>query len=64
MAEVEVIDRIERRRKWSEAEKVSLLAEVEAAGGKVAQVARATRDLGEPAVQLACCRARGRRGQA
>ena len=40
MAEVEVIDRVERRRKWSEAEKASLLAEVDAAGGKVAVVAR------------------------
>ena len=40
MAEVEVIDRVERRRKWSEAEKAALLAEVAAAGGKVALVAR------------------------
>lgn len=40
MAEVEVIDRVERRRKWSEAEKAALLAEVEAVGGKVALVAR------------------------
>jgi len=40
VAEVEVIDRVERRRKWSEAEKASLLAEVDATGGKVAVVAR------------------------
>ena len=35
-----MIDRGERRRKGSEAEKVLLLAEVEAAGDKVALVAR------------------------
>jgi transposase-like protein len=40
VAEVEVLDRVERRRKWSEAEKVALLAEVDASGGKVAVVAR------------------------
>jgi transposase len=40
VSEVEVIDRVERRRKWSEAEKAALLAEVEAVGGKVALVAR------------------------
>ena len=39
MTEVEMIDRVERRRKWSEAEKAALLAEM-AAGGKVALVAR------------------------
>src|SRR5277367_4080117 len=32
--------RVERRRKWTAEEKVALLAEVEAAGGKVAVVAR------------------------
>lgn len=40
MADVEVLDRVERRRKWSEAEKISQLAEVDASGGKVAVVAR------------------------
>jgi transposase len=40
VAEVEVMDRVERRRKWSEAEKAALLAEVDAAGGKVAVIAR------------------------
>src|SRR5277367_1425522 len=32
--------RVERRRKWTAEEKVALLAEVEAAGGRVAVVAR------------------------
>ncbi len=40
MAEVEVIDRVERRRRWSEAEKAALLAEVEAADGRVSIVAK------------------------
>ena len=40
MAEVEIMARVERRRKWSEAEKAALLAEVEVEGGKVAVVAR------------------------
>ena len=40
MAEVEIIARVERRRKWTAEEKAALLAEVEAEGGKVAVVAR------------------------
>ena len=40
MADVEIMARVERRRKWTAEEKVALLAEVEAAGGKVAVVAR------------------------
>ena len=40
MADVEIIARVERRRKWTAEEKVALLAEVEAEGGKVAVVAR------------------------
>src|SRR5216683_3165421 len=40
MSEVEVIARVERRRKWTIAEKTALLAELEAEGGKVAVVAR------------------------
>jgi transposase len=40
LAEVEILARVERRRKWSEEEKAALLAEVEAEGGKVAVVAR------------------------
>jgi transposase-like protein len=40
LAEVEILARIERRRKWSEDEKAALLAEVEATGGKVSVVAR------------------------
>ena len=40
MADVEIIGRIERRRKWSAEEKAALLAEVEAEGGKVKLVAR------------------------
>ena len=40
MSEVEVLARVERRRKWTQAEKAALLAEVDAAGGKVLPVAR------------------------
>jgi len=40
MSDVEVLARVERRRKWTPAEKAALLAEVEAAGGKVRCVAR------------------------
>ena len=40
MAEVEIIARVERRRKWTAEEKAALLAEVEAEGGKVTVVAR------------------------
>jgi transposase len=40
MSEVEVLARVERRRKWTREEKAALLAEVEAAGGKVRRVAR------------------------
>jgi len=40
LAEVEIVARVERRRKWTEAEKAALLAEVEAEGGKVSLVAR------------------------
>jgi len=40
MSEVEVLARVERRRKWTQEEKAALLAEVEAAGGKVRRVAR------------------------
>ena len=41
MADVEIIaTRVERRRKWTAQEKAALLAEVEAAGGKVTVVAR------------------------
>ena len=40
MGEVEILPRVERRRKWTEAEKAALLAEVEAEGGKVSVVAR------------------------
>jgi transposase len=40
LAEVEILARVERRRKWSEEEKAALLAEVEAEGGKVSVVAR------------------------
>jgi len=40
LADVEIMARVERRRKWTAEEKVALLAEVEAAGGKVAVVAR------------------------
>jgi transposase len=40
LADVEIIARVERRRKWTVQEKAALLAEVEAEGGKVMVVAR------------------------
>ena len=40
MADVEIIGRVERRRKRTAHEKAALLAEVEAEGGKVTVVAR------------------------
>ena len=40
MADVEIVARVERRRKWTPEEKVALLAEVEAEGGRVSVVAR------------------------
>jgi transposase len=40
LAEVEIIARVERRRKWTAEEKAALLEEVEAEGGKVSVVAR------------------------
>src|SRR5258708_34028750 len=40
MSEVEIVARVERRRKWTVEEKSALLAELEAEGGKVAMVAR------------------------
>jgi transposase len=40
MSSVEIVSRIEARRKWSMAEKAALLAEVDAEGGRVTLVAR------------------------
>jgi transposase len=40
LGEVEIVGRVERRRKWSAEEKVALLAEIEAEGGRVTVVAR------------------------
>jgi transposase len=40
MSEVEIVARVERRRKWTIDEKAALIAEVEAEGGKVKLVAR------------------------
>jgi transposase len=40
LADIEIIARVERRRKWTAQEKAALLAEVEAEGGKVRVVAR------------------------
>jgi transposase len=40
MSDVEILGRVERRRKWSIEEKAALIAEVEAEGGKVKLVAR------------------------
>jgi hypothetical protein len=39
-ADVEIMARVERRRKWTAQEKAALLAEVEAEGGKVTIVTR------------------------
>ena len=40
LADIEIIARVERRRKWTAQEKAALLAGVEAEGGKVRVVAR------------------------
>jgi transposase-like protein len=40
VSEVEIVARVERRRKWSIDEKAALIAEVEAEGGKVKLIAR------------------------
>ena len=40
MADIEIMARVERRRKWSAEEKAALVAEVAAEGGKVRPVAR------------------------
>jgi transposase len=40
MSSVEIVSRMEPRRKWSPAEKAALLAEVDAEGGRVTLVAR------------------------
>jgi transposase len=40
VSDVEIMARVERRRKWTAEEKAALLAEVEAEGGSVATVAR------------------------
>jgi transposase len=40
LTDVEIIARVERRRKWTAQEKAALVAEVEAEGGKVTVVAR------------------------
>jgi transposase len=40
VSEVEIVARVERRRKWTVEEKAALLAEVENEGGKVAVIAR------------------------
>jgi hypothetical protein len=42
MSAVEIVSRIEPRRKWSAAEKAALLAEVDTEGGRVTLVARRT----------------------
>lgn len=46
LADVEIIARVERRRKWTAKEKAALLAEVEAEGGNVMIVARRHRISG------------------
>jgi transposase-like protein len=40
LSDVEILARVERRRKWTAQEKAALLAEVEAEGGKVRVAAR------------------------
>ena len=40
LADVEIVARVERRRKWTAEEKAALLAEIDAEGGKVTVVAR------------------------
>ncbi len=40
MSDVEIVARVERRRKWTIEEKAALIAEVESEGGKVKLVAR------------------------
>ena len=40
MSEVDILGRVERRRVWTAQEKAALLAEIDAAGGKVRLVAR------------------------
>jgi transposase len=40
LSDVEIVARVERRRKWTIEEKAALIAEVEAEGGKVKLVAR------------------------
>jgi transposase-like protein len=40
VSEVEIVARVERRRKWTNGEKAALIAEVEAEGGKVKLVTR------------------------
>jgi hypothetical protein len=49
---MEILARVERRRKWSIEEKAALIAEIEAEGGKVRRVAAAP-DFRKPALQLA-----------
>ena len=46
LADVEIIARVDRRRKWTAKEKAALLAEVEAEGGNVMVVARRHRISG------------------
>lgn len=58
MGDGEILGRIERRRKWDDAEKAVLLAEVDAAGGKVTLIARAGTGF-----RKACCTTGVRRGR-
>jgi hypothetical protein len=52
MAAVEIMARVERRRKWTAAEKAALLAELEAEGGKVAVVARRHRVVTDARLEI------------
>jgi transposase-like protein len=45
VSDVEIVARVERRRKWTIEEKAALIAEVEAEGGKVKLVANRPSEL-------------------
>ena len=62
MSDVDILGRVERRRVWTAQEKAALLAEIDAAGGKVRLVARRHRISEECTLQLAIRTQSGRRG--
>ena len=56
MSDVEIVARVERRRKWAIEEKAALIAEVETEGGKVKLVARRHGISGKRPVSLVAVR--------